>query len=55
MSAPASIACARRCTLTGALSDAQRQELLNVAGKCPVHKLMTQATIEIATELAPLA
>ncbi len=42
-------------TLTGALSDSQRQELRNVAGKCPVHKLMTQATIEIVTELAPLA
>ncbi len=39
--------------LTGALTDAQRQELLNVASKCPVHKLMTQATTEIVTELAP--
>jgi putative redox protein len=38
--------------LGGALSDAQRQELLNVAGKCPVHKLMTQATTEVVTELA---
>ncbi len=41
--------------LGGALSDAQRQELLNVAGKCPVHKLMTQVTTEIVTELAPTA
>ena|SRR5450432_382455 len=40
-------------TLTGALDNAQRQELLNVAGKCPVHKLMTQSTVEILTELAP--
>ena len=39
--------------LAGALSDAQRQELLNVAGKCPVHKLMTQATTEVLTELTP--
>jgi putative redox protein len=39
--------------LTGALSEAQRQELLTVAGKCPVHKLMTQATTEVVTELAP--
>ena len=39
--------------LTGALTDAQRQELLNVASKCPVHKLMTQATTEIVTELEP--
>jgi putative redox protein len=38
--------------LTGALTDAQRQELLTVAGKCPVHKLMTQATTEVSTELA---
>ena len=39
--------------VTGALSDAQRQELLNVAEKCPVHKLMTVATTEVVTELAP--
>lgn len=39
--------------ITGALTDAQRQELLNVAAKCPVHKLMTQATAEVVTELAP--
>ena len=39
--------------LQGALSDAQRQELLNVAARCPVHKLMTQVTTEISTELAP--
>lgn len=41
--------------ITGALSEAQRQELLNVANKCPVHKLMTQATTEVSTELAPAA
>lgn len=39
--------------LTGALSDAQRAELLNVAGKCPVHRLMTQVTTEIATDIVP--
>jgi putative redox protein len=39
--------------VTGALSAAQRQELLSVAEKCPVHKLMTQATTEVVTELAP--
>jgi putative redox protein len=38
--------------LTGALTDAQRQELLAVAGKCPVHKLMTAVTTEIRTDLA---
>lgn len=41
-------------TLTGPLTDAQRQELLNVASKCPVHRLMTQVTTEIQTELSPL-
>jgi len=39
--------------LTGPLTDAQRQELLTVASKCPVHKLMTQATTEVDTALAP--
>jgi putative redox protein len=38
--------------LRGPLSDAQRQELLRVADKCPVHRLMTQVTTEIATALA---
>ena len=40
-------------TLSGPLSEEQRQELLNVAMKCPIHRLMTQATVEIATELRP--
>jgi len=40
--------------LGGPLTEAQRQELLTVAGKCPVHKLMTQATTEVVTGLAPL-
>jgi putative redox protein len=39
--------------VTGALTELQRQELLNVAGKCPVHKLMTQVTTEVRTVLAP--
>ena len=39
-------------SLTGALTEAQRNELLAVADKCPVHKLMTLATTEIRTELA---
>jgi putative redox protein len=38
--------------LGGELSDEQRQELLTVAGKCPVHKLMTAVTTEITTSLA---
>ena len=39
--------------LGGALTEAQRQELLLVSGKCPVHKLMVQASTEVVTELAP--
>jgi putative redox protein len=36
-------------SVTGDLTDAQREELLKVAGKCPIHKLMTQVTTEIET------
>jgi putative redox protein len=39
--------------LTGPLTEEQRQELLNVASKCPIHRLMAQATTEIRTELRP--
>ena len=39
--------------LTGALTDAQRQELVAIAAKCPMHKLMTQVTTQIETELVP--
>ncbi|MRW83938.1 OsmC family peroxiredoxin [Pseudoduganella sp. FT26W] len=37
--------------LTGELTDAQRTELLAVAEKCPIHKLMTSVTTEITTVL----
>ena len=40
-------------TLSGALSTAQREELLKVAGKCPLHKLMSELKTEISTSLAP--
>jgi len=36
-------------SVTGDLSEEQRAQLLNVASKCPVHKLMTQVTTEIET------
>ncbi len=36
---------------TGELSEAQRAELLAVADKCPVHKLMTKVTTEVSTRL----
>ncbi len=38
-------------TLAGNLTEAQRAELLAVADKCPVHRLMTQVTTEISTRL----
>lgn len=38
-----------RLHVTGDLSDAQRDELLRVAGKCPVHRLMTEVKTEIET------
>jgi putative redox protein len=37
--------------LTGDLSPTQREELVAVAQKCPVHKLMTTVTTEITTVL----
>ena len=39
--------------LGGDLSDAQRDELMRVAGKCPVHRLMTSVTTEIETVALP--
>ena len=41
--------------IRGALSDAQLLELEAVAQKCPVHKLMTTVTTEIATQVRRLA
>ncbi|MDB5848749.1 MAG: osmotically inducible protein OsmC [Rhodoferax sp.] len=42
---------ATRLRISGALSDAQLQELSAVAQKCPVHKLMTTVTTEITTQV----
>lgn len=39
--------------ITGNVTEAQRAELLNVAGKCPIHRLMTQVTTEIETAWLP--
>lgn len=41
-----------KLTLKGVLTDAQREELHNVADKCPVHKLMTTAEVTIETHLS---
>lgn len=48
---------ATRLQVQGTLDDVQLAELEAVAGKCPVHKLMTTVTTEISTvvERAPLA
>jgi putative redox protein len=39
-------------SLRGSLIGAQREELLRVAQKCPIHKLMTEVTTEIVTTLS---
>lgn len=41
--------------ISGALTDAQLDELANVAAKCPVHKLMTSVTTEVTTKVERLA
>jgi len=41
----------RHITLTGNLSDEQRERLLQVANACPIHKVLT-GTISIDTDLA---
>ncbi|HEX5125179.1 MAG TPA: hypothetical protein VFW00_00420, partial [Rhodocyclaceae bacterium] len=38
-------------SVTGNVSDAQRQELLRVVSKCPIHRLMTDVKTEIETVL----
>jgi putative redox protein len=37
--------------ITGQLSEAQRADLLRVAGRCPLHRLMTEVKTEIQTRL----
>jgi putative redox protein len=43
-----------KLTLTGTLSTAQREDLLRVTQMCPIHKLMTEVTTEISTELSKI-
>jgi putative redox protein len=43
-----------KLTLTGTLSTVQREDLLRVAQVCPIHKLMTEVTTEISTELSKI-
>jgi putative redox protein len=44
----------REIELVGALSDAERARLLEIADRCPVHRAI-EAGIEIVTTAAPLA
>ncbi|MWV17439.1 OsmC family peroxiredoxin [Pseudomonas sp. L-22-4S-12] len=37
--------------LHGALDDVQRQQLLRIADKCPVQKLVTSSEVQITTQL----
>lgn len=39
--------------LGGPLDETQREQLLAVARRCPLHKLMSEVKTEIETELAP--
>jgi putative redox protein len=43
-----------RLHLVGELTEAHRAELLAVAEKCPIHKLMSTVKTEITTLLAPV-
>jgi putative redox protein len=38
-------------SLHGALNDAQRQQLLRIADKCPIHKLLSSSEVQISTRL----
>jgi len=40
-------------SLTGNLTASQREELLRIAQKCPIHKLMTEVKTEISTSPSP--
>lgn len=44
-----------RLKIAGPVTDAQLKELTAVAAKCPVHKLMTSVTTDIATEVERLS
>ncbi len=37
--------------LHGTLDEAQREQLLRIADKCPVHKLVTSSEVQITTQL----
>ena len=41
-----------RLKFSGDLSDADTQQLLLIADKCPIHKLMTATTVQVDTRLS---
>jgi len=41
----------REIEVIGALNEKQRQRLLEIANRCPVHKTLTKGVIEVHTEL----
>lgn len=42
-----------RIAVEGPMTDEQHDKLIEVAGKCPVHRLMTEVTTEIETIAVP--
>lgn len=42
---------AMKIHFVGSLTDAQKQQLLDIVAKCPIHKLLSHATISITTSL----
>lgn len=43
----------KQVTMTGALDAEQRQRLLEIADKCPVHRTLSNPIVITTTELAP--
>jgi putative redox protein len=52
-SAEGRFAITRRLTLTGELDAEQRQRLVEIAGKCPVHRTLTGEVAITTTEVTP--
>jgi putative redox protein len=44
----------RRILLDGDLDQEQRERLLEIANKCPVHRTLTESDVKVETELMPI-
>jgi putative redox protein len=44
----------RRILLEGDLDQEQRERLLEIANKCPVHRTLTESDVKVETELVPV-